>query len=339
MSLFDNIASILSRSRSVILTTHITPDGDGLGSALGLSRYLRARGKKTRVINCSAMPPNLRWMVQDGEFTVWSADHHEQRLRGADAVVATDLGNASRLGRMEQPVRRASGTRILIDHHIYQNDLFDLPLIVVEASSSAEIAYDLIRHMGGEITPDIAEPLYVGVISDTGNFSYSGTTPRAHRIAAELLEAGVEPQAVWRRLHCQVPQRKMRFLGDRLANLNFAEEGRLVWTAIDSARLKTFGIPARDAFEVVNYFLNIKGVELGLLFMQVSETLTKVSLRSAGGPDVCEIARRHAGGGHRFAAGCTVDGPRYEEAIRILLEEAAAALAGSDAEGRSLADR
>ena len=151
----------------------------------------------------------------------------------------------------------------MIDHHLYQNDLFDLAYIVTNASSSAELTYDLIRTMGAPVTPEIAEPLYCGLVADTGSFAFEATSPKAHRIAAELVEAGAKPQKLWRQLNCQKSLLKMKVLGTLLAGLESDPDGRIVWCSIDLEFLQTHGIEARDSFEIVNYFLFIKGVEAG----------------------------------------------------------------------------
>ena len=317
----ERIAGVLEQSSAVVLTTHVTPDGDGLGSAGAWGGCLRRRGKAATVINCSAAPQDLRWLYQPGEFKIYGPGRSERLVEGADVILATDIGGSDRLGKMLEPVRRAAATRIVIDHHVYENDIFDEALIETAASSAAELTYHLLRHMGAELGPELAEPLYVGLVSDTGGFAYSATTARAHLMAATLVEAGVDPHHVWRQTHCQVPHNKMRFLGLLLARLVLECDGRVIWTSTDLDLLKRNDTLPRDAFEVVNHFMRVKGVEVGLFFMEISKTRTKVSLRSTGSVDVSEIARQYGGGGHRFAAGCTVPDKELPKAISHLLDE------------------
>ena len=322
-SAFRAIADELERARSIVLTTHITPDGDGLGAALALLRHLRGHGRNVRLINCSATPSNLRFMVKSGEFSVYHPERHHSVVDEADVILATDIGGANRLGRMEVPVRESGACRIVVDHHLYENDLFDLCLIDPRASSSAELTYDLLETMGAKLTVDIAEPLYIGLVSDTGGFAYQATSPRAHLLAARFLEAGVDPHRVWRDLNCQMSFAKILSLGDCLASLRLEEEGQLVWTAVDKAFLRRNAVPARDVFEVVNHFLHLRGVEVGAFFLEIDASKTKVSLRSSGRVDVSRIADGHGGGGHRYAAGCTVDGCGFAEARDMILAELA----------------
>jgi bifunctional oligoribonuclease and PAP phosphatase NrnA len=316
----DDVASLLARSQRIILTTHITPDADGLGSAVALLRSLTAMGKSAKLINCSTYPKEMNFLIRKGEFQLYDKVRHDKEIASADAIVATDIGGTKRLGRMEPAIRESKAVRVAIDHHLYENDIFDLPYIVTTASSSAELTCALLRQMRAPFPPDVAEPLYAGIVADTGSFAYEATTPHVHRLAAELIEAGARPPAVWRALHCQKAPLKMRVLGVLLAALESDPDGRVVWCKVDLEFLKKWGIEPRDSFEIVNYFLSIKGVEVGLFFMQLGSDKTKVSLRSAGKVDVCRIAHSHLGGGHRFAAGCTIDGVVFDQAIDNVLQ-------------------
>lgn len=321
------IAEVAERLRSlddIVLTTHITPDGDGLGSELAMLRHLRTAGRRVTAINCSAVPPDLRFLCRDGEILTWNRERHAALVAGAGAIIAFDLGGSVRLGRMEEPVRASKALRILIDHHIDNNDLFDLPVIRTDVCASAELTYDLILALGGKITPAIAEPLYVGVVSDTGAFQYNATTPRTHALAAEFLRAGVNPHRIWRKLNCQRELQRVRILGILLAAIDTSCGGQVASARVDLDFLKRHAIEAKHVFDVVPHLLSIQGVEVGAFFLEVSSTRTKVSLRSAGRVDVSGVATAHGGGGHRFAAGCTVEGPPLAEAIPLILGEVTA---------------
>jgi bifunctional oligoribonuclease and PAP phosphatase NrnA len=333
------VAERLRAAKRVVLTTHVTPDGDGLGSAIALLRVLTAMGKRAIVINCSTAPKELRFLYRRGEFEVFVKERHEHEVLGADAVVATDIGGASRMGKMEPFVRAARGAKIVIDHHVYENDLFDVPYIVIGASSTAELTYDLIQELEGVVTPDVAEPLYVGLVADTGSFSYDATTPRAHHFAARLIEAGVNPHKVWRRLSCNKPLAKMHVLGRLMASLVPEADGRVVWCKVDLDFMKEAGVEPRDVFEIVNHLLHVQGVEAGLFFLQLASDKTKVSLRSAGRIDVHGLAASYGGGGHRFASGCTIEHVPFEEAIRQTLDSVAELVRQADlAQVPALAD-
>jgi phosphoesterase RecJ-like protein len=141
-----------------------------------------------------------------------------------------------------------------------------------------------------------------------------------HRLAAEFIEKGVSPAKIWRELHCGQPLSKLQLLGSALAGIQTDCGGKLAWSLADKDVMKQLGVVPRDAFEIVNYLLRVRGVEVGVFFFPVDETRTKVSLRSAGRVDVCELAERHGGGGHKFASGCTVEGMAPAAAVVHVLD-------------------
>lgn len=316
----DQVAAYLLAHDRFVFTTHLTPDGDGIGSQLGLLRFLRALGKDVVVINCSSVPVDLRFLARAGEVITYQKDKHAATLADAGAIVAFDLGGVGRLGKMEEPVRASGATKILIDHHVYENDIFDLPLVESHKSSSAEITYDIIKACGGVIDLAIAEPLYVGVVQDTGSFNYGSTSPRTHWLAAEFLEAGVNPYRIWRKLNCQKPFKRVRLMGECIARIEMLHAGRVSAVRIDLEFLRAIGGEVRDAFEVVNHLLTIEGVDVGVLALQIGSQRTKFSLRSAGKYDVFRVAREFGGGGHRHAAGCVIDGADFDVACRTMMD-------------------
>lgn len=305
----------------IVLTTHMTPDGDGLGSELALLRFLRRKGKDVVILNCSTVPEDLRFLVRSGEVITFQRGKHEHLLEEAEAICAFDLGAAGRLGRMEKPVREASCSRVLVDHHLFDNDLFDVLFIDTQASSSAELTFRLLEAMGiEELTTDIAEPLHVGLIQDTGSFNYNTATPESLRLAARFLEAGVKPYRLWRKLNCQKPHQRVRFMGHNISRIELHAEGRLSSVLCDLDYMKSVKGEPRDAFEVVNHLLSIRGVEVGCFAVQIASDKTKFSLRSSGRFDVCDLAKEYGGGGHRFAAGFTTVGRSAKEAYAEILD-------------------
>ena len=315
----EALAEYLTRHDEYIFTTHMTPDGDGLGSELALMRSLRAKGKSVQIINCSSVPEDLRFLVRSGEIITYQKDKHASLVREATAIVAFDLGGAGRLGRMEPAVRSSPARKILVDHHIFENDLFDMPLLDTTASSSAEITWRLLGALGVKIDKDVAEPLYVGLIQDTGSFNYNTTSPLSHRIAAEFLEIGVNPYRIWKKLNCQKSFGRVRLMGLNISRIEISQQGKIASLKVDLDFLKRNQGEVRDAFEVVNHFLTINGVEVGCLALQIGSEKTKFSLRSAGRFDVFGIAKSFGGGGHRYAAGFTVDGMSTDQAFNTIM--------------------
>lgn len=285
------------------------------------------RGKSVRILNCSGVPEDLRFLTKPGEVITFQSDKHADDVKKAKHIVAFDLGGAGRLGRMELPVRGSEATKILIDHHVYDGELFNLAHVAMKASSSAEITYDVIKALGARISADVAEPLYVGVVQDTGSFNYNSTTARTHEIAAEFVDAGVNPYRIWKKLNCQKPFKRVRLMGENIARIRLQEEGRLATCKVDLQFLKERDGEVRDAFEVVNHFLTIKGVEVGVLALQIGSDRTKFSVRATGPHDVCKIAQQFGGGGHRYAAGFTVDKMGIDLAFETVMEKVRASFA------------
>ncbi len=325
-----SLAAYLSAHDNYLLTTHLTPDGDGLGSQLALYRVLKAMGKTVQILNCSSVPADLRFMVRSGEIITYRADKHEEEVKTVEHIIAFDLGGAGRLGRMEKPVRQAKGKRILIDHHIFDDELFTDGVVAPDRSSSAEITFELIRAMKREISREIAEPLYVGIVQDTGSFNYNTTNHYTHLVASELLQAGVNPHRIWKKLNCQQPFKRMRLLGQNLSRIDMSACGRVARVKVSLQFLKECDGEVRDAFEVVNYLLNIDGVEVGLLGLQIGTDRTKFSLRSSGRCDVFSVATSFGGGGHRFAAGFTVEDREFDAAYMDVVGKVRALVARLD---------
>ena len=322
-----SLAAYLAANDNYLLTTHLTPDGDGLGSQLALHRVLVGMGKSVQILNCSSVPADLRFMVRSGEIITYRADRHEELVKTIDHIIAFDLGGAGRLGRMEKPVRAAKGKRILIDHHIFDDDLFRDGVIAPDRSSSAEITFELIKAMDQEVTREVAEPLYVGIVQDTGSFNYNTTSHFTHLVAAELLQAGVNPHRIWKRLNCQQPLKRMRLLGQNLARIDMSACGRVARVKVSLNFLKECDGEVRDAFEVINHLLMIDGVEVGLLGLQIGSDRTKFSLRSSGRCDVFSIASSFGGGGHRFAAGFTIEDRDFDAAYTDVVTKVRALVA------------
>ncbi len=316
----DQFVGFLKSHEKILFTTHMTPDGDGLGSELALMRHLRSTGKDVRILNCSGVPADLRFLTRTGEVTTFQKGKHEELIAEADAIVAFDLGGAGRLGRMEGPVRSSGAAKALLDHHIFDNDLFDLLYVDTHASSSAELTHRVLLALGARLTLDLAEPLYVGLVQDTGSFNYNSTSPLTHRLAAEYMEAGVNPYRIWKKLHCQKPFDRVRLMGLNISRIQLTHGAKIASLQVSLDFLKEHGGEVRDAFEVVNHFLSIRGVEIGCLALQIGSERTKFSLRSAGRHDVHAIAREYGGGGHRFAAGFTVDGRASSEVYEEVME-------------------
>jgi bifunctional oligoribonuclease and PAP phosphatase NrnA len=316
-------AEIRSRDR-FLLTAHEGPDGDALGSLLGMHHLLTQLGKDSVMFLAAKefpLPIEYRFLPLEEVF-------HEPPADMADrTIVFLDCGNIDRM-----PVDfLAAGENFLlnIDHH-HDNTMFgDVNLVDVKASCTAEIIYELAGALGVRVTPEMASALYVGMVTDTGKFMYENTNARTHRIAAELIEAGVGVDETYRRLYEHVPIEKVRLVSRALNAIERHCDGRLVVAYVTLADYEASGAGEEMTEGIIDYLRSLEGGKASALVRDLGDrgrAARKVSLRSSGGEaDVSAIARRHGGGGHKRAAGFSTN-LSFEELVSILCDEVDAQL-------------
>jgi phosphoesterase RecJ-like protein len=322
----DGILAALRSDERFLLATHENPDGDALGSLVGMHRLLRALGKDSLMFMAPhefPLPYEYRFIELDGLVTEPPADL-EQRT-----IVFLDCGNSD---RNPADALKRPGARILnVDHHHDNTRFGTVNLVVPDASCTAEIIWDLMGALGLNPSLEMAEALYVGLVTDTGKFMYENTGPRAHVMAAALIEAGIDVHAIYRRLFEGVPQAKLDLLARGLANVQRFEDGLLTLTRLSREDYEAVG--AEEAYSE-GLIDNLRALEGTAVAGLVRDRLTlgpggarKVSLRAADDRvDVSAIARAQGGGGHRRAAGFSTE-MEWEELVEFLRGAVATALA------------
>ncbi len=316
-------AELRDRDR-FLLTAHEGPDGDALGSLLGLHKVLTQLGKDSLMFMAAKefpLPVEYRFLPLEEVF-------HEAPADMADrTVVFLDCGN---IDRMPVEWLTAGGNDVInIDHH-HDNTCFgDFNLVNFEASCTAEIVYDLALLLGAKITPEIASALYVGLITDTGKFMYENTNAHTHRVAADLIEAGVDVDDTYRRLYEHVPLEKLRLVSRALDKISSHCDGRLAISYITTADYEATGAGEEMTEGLIDNLRSIEGVKVAAVIRDLGDrgrAARKVSLRSsAGDVDVSAIARLNGGGGHKRAAGFSTD-LSFEELAEFLAREVSAQL-------------
>ncbi|HEX8854387.1 MAG TPA: bifunctional oligoribonuclease/PAP phosphatase NrnA [Thermoleophilaceae bacterium] len=318
----DQIIEELRQSDKLLLTTHENPDGDALGSLLATHMILRLLGKDVVMFMSSnefPLPWEYRDMPFDGVLHEPPADADER------TIVFLDCGN---IDRMPVDWLRQDHLHILnIDHHHDNTRFGTVNLVDPDASCTAEIVWRIAKELDVEITPPIADALYVGLVTDTGRFMYENTTPEAHRMAADLIEAGVEPHDVYRRLYEDLPFARLQLLARALARVRRFYEGALTLTYLTREDYEETGSIETDSEGVVDHIRAVEGTAVAALVRDLlsddREGMRKVSLRSTDGRvDVSRIARSHGGGGHRQAAGFSTE-LSIEELVDSLRREVA----------------
>ena len=303
------IAEVLARpGERFVVTSHHNPDGDAIGSMLGLARALRAAGQDVVLAHADdpPVPSDLVFLPAEGEEIV----HELPADLGERVLVALDC--ASELRMWPTPVHEGARLVIDIDHHQDNTRFGDLNLIEPLASSTAEVIVGVLEAAGWPLTREVAEPLYVGLVTDTGRFGYGNTRPRAHRIAAAMLEAGVDPAAMSRHLFEEQPLDRLLLMGRALERAQRLAGGRMLAAVLTRDDFAAAG--GRDTEGIVEVMRGVRGMRAAALVSEAGpEGMYRVSLRTADPEvDVSAIAREEGGGGHRAAAGFSTARPPDE---------------------------
>lgn len=273
------------------------------------------------MVNEGPIPKRMGYLWQADQIRDLSAEPLNRKF---DNVICVDCADFKRVGMTKELF--AEGAKLLnIDHHPTNDGYGTVNLIVPSAAATAEILFDLIQFMGLELNEAIATALYTGLLTDTGGFRYSNTSPKVMATASKLLEYGVEGPGLSELLLEQMTLPQLRLLTRALNGLQLTEDGKISWVVVTDEDLKSAGAVHEDMEGIVNYPRNIQGVEVGLLFKVIDEQAVKVSMRSAGKVDVAKVAQSFGGGGHVRAAGARVEGtleaivPRVVEQVRLQL--------------------
>jgi phosphoesterase RecJ-like protein len=316
------LAARLAGAHSVVLTTHINPDADGVGSAVALLAWLRDRGAEGWFVPPTPLPERYRFLLPEDEWHLPAKTTEAARAcSAADLIVVVDAGDLRRLGRVKPMVE--GRPTVVVDHHTTPTR--PIPgdrLVDTGACATAELVYDILLAAGARALPSIDNALYAAIADDTGSFAYSNVTPDTHLIASELVRRGVDTAGIHRRLFESMELRRLQLLRECLGELR-AEDG-LSWITVPDQAYRTLKATSDDLEGLVNYPRALKGVEVAMLFRTTNQGGTKVSFRSNGSVDVDGIARRFGGGGHAKAAGALVRRPL--EDVRADVVEAARAL-------------
>ncbi len=324
------IADRLHPGMTVALSTHINSDGDGCGSEVALAHLLAQRGVTVRIVNPTPWPSMFTFLLDD---TITEASRSgTAALTGIDALIVLDINDIRRLGTLAEAVRALSVPIYVIDHHIPGSDkaLGVLTLADTSACATGELIFDVANALGLEITPAVAQALYCAILTDTGSFRYSNTSPRAHAVAAVLLGCGVDPEDMYRRIYAQVSVGRMELLRDALTSLGTEAAIGLSWISVEAGVMERYAVTSEDLDGIVEHPRSITGTRLALFFRDLGHGKVKVSFRSTGAVDVQRLAKEYGGGGHAKASGALLTGAL--EAVREqVLQDARAYWAATDA--------
>lgn len=301
------LAEEFEPGRVVALSTHVNADGDGCGSEAALARLLAQRGMTVRIVNPTPWPSMFDFLL--GHDVEEMSDSGGAALKGIGLLIVLDISDVARLGNLADTVRALSVPRLVIDHHVpHDEPVGDVLLTDVTACATGELVFDLAVVLGLEITPAIARALYTALVTDTGGFRFSNTTPRCHAIAGQLLSAGVDPEEMYRRIYAQMSVGRLHLLRDALETLEVDQELGLSWMAIPAGAMERYQVRADELDGLAEYPRSISGTRMAIFFRDLGHGQVKISFRSTGDTDVNRFARRFSGGGHARAAGALVPG-------------------------------
>ncbi|MDZ7330501.1 MAG: bifunctional oligoribonuclease/PAP phosphatase NrnA [candidate division KSB1 bacterium] len=310
---------LISAHQKFVLTTHINPDGDAIGSEIAMTEYLRGSGKHAIIINNSATPNNYKFLDRHQEIIVYD-EQHRHLITDADAFIIVDISDWERLRTIGQLIKNMSAPKICIDHHHINYRFADLDIIHEEASSTGEIVYDFLVAVNFPINGIIAEALYTCLLSDTGSFRFSNTTAKTHRVASHLLELGINVREIHHLVYEQNSRSKMALLGEALRNLHYECDGRLAWFVLSEQMFQSCQASHWDTEGFPEIPRTIEGVDVSLMFTELDKDKVKISLRSKGKVVIHQIAEKFGGGGHHYAAGALVNSS-LNEIVPIVVSE------------------
>ena len=306
-SAISAFAGELVAGRRVALSTHLNADGDGCGSETALARMLAGHGLIPRIVNPTPWPEMFTFLL--GEDIDDQTSRGSKALRDVDLLIVLDISDVKRLGNIAESVRALRVPKVVIDHHVESDDPAGLlGLSDTSACATAELVYDVAMVLNWEITPDIARALYTGMLTDTGGFRFSNTSPRCLAVAAQLLAHGVDPEDMYTRIYASAPAGRVRLMADVLGTLQVDDVHGLTWLSMHADALETYGVKSEDLDGVVEHARSIAGTRMALLFRDLGHGKVKVSFRSIGQTDVNAFAREFGGGGHVKAAGALISG-------------------------------
>ena len=326
-------AAVLAPGQRVCLTTHVNPDGDGLGSEAGLVHLLRSRGVDAVITNPTATPPRFGFLFEDLPGVDRTGEAIKE-LRRSDLIIVLDISDFGRLGMLGETVRDRGVPVACVDHHVGMGLLPAGPRYLdANAAATGELIFELALANSWALSQEAARGLYVALLTDTGGFRFSNTRPRTLRVAAELLETGVDPEEIYLEVYARAPEGRPRLFAEALQTLVVEPQHGLAWVTVPPGAIERLGVSSDDLDGVVEFPRSIEGVRMALLFREVSRGRVKVSLRSVGDVDVAAFAREFGGGGHTKAAGLALPGTLADVQATVL-RAARAYLGGNGADGR-----
>jgi len=303
------LKKLLSKSKKIAIIPHKNPDGDAIGSTLALWHYLVNSGHTATIIAPNDFPKFLKWMSGADQILNFEKENSQSKtcIQNADIIFTLDFNHLGRVGQMSDILATAEAPFVMVDHHQEPSDYAKIIYSDVSMSSTCEMVYVLINKLGNNmsITPEMANCIYTGIMTDTGSFKFAATTSNTHRVVADLMDKGAEGTEIHHRIYDTNSPSRLHLLGCALKNIVILKEYSTAYITLSQDELDTFNYQKGDTEGFVNYGLTLDGIKFAVIFIENKEEgIFKISLRSVGDFSVNDFARKHfSGGGHTNAAG------------------------------------
>ena len=292
----------------ILLTTHVNPDGDGVGSEMALYHCLMNMNIKTEIINSSAFPEEYGFLDPGKVIQQYNPEHDFKRLKEFDLIFIFDVGGITRIGILGDDLAKMEIPCICIDHHPENQIVCDYKVVDDKAPATTCLVYEMIKAIDiDHIDKQIAEAVWVGLMTDTGSFRFENANKKAFGIASELLEYDIKPNEIFKHVYESYSRQRMTLLGTILRTVHYENDGQLAWFTISQDDMKKAGAHLDEISGFTDFIRSIKGVEVSIMFLELESQKVRISFRSKGKVVVNNIARKFGGGGHFFAAGLAVE--------------------------------
>ena len=320
---WDKLLTLIQESKSILLSTHINADGDGLGSEIAFYYYLKSLNKECRIINATPLPYN--YTTIDPEGIVEEYSHTMKKyISDVDLAIIFDIGDHRRVGNIGKQIY-GKNIAVSIDHHPARDDHpFKLNLVDSAAPATGYLIWKYFQHIGfanTKLSINIANALYASVVTDTGSFKYQSTTPDTHYMAAHLIESGVDGYEIQKNIYEQRSIAQVKLLGKVIQSLQYSTSGQIVWTIISQNMIKKVNGSDEDVDGFTEFLRSIQGVEISFMILEKYNGTHRISFRSSGRYTVNDVAKKFNGGGHKFAAGASIPNLPAEDIVQKIITQ------------------
>ncbi|HZZ71010.1 MAG TPA: DHH family phosphoesterase [Pirellulales bacterium] len=315
---WPRFTEIVRGHQRFLLTSHIRPDCDALGSELGLAGVLQALGKNVLIVNGQATPPNLRFIDPEKAIRAICSDIQPDQLADREVLIILDTSAWAQLGPMGDVVKATRAKKLILDHHVSSDDLEAEIFKNTKAEATGRLVMEAAEQLGVALTPEIARPLFAAIATDTGWYRFASTSGDTYRRAGELIDAGVRPDAIYNVLYEQDTLARLKLIGRILAGAETELDGRLIYTCVLREDFAAVGALPTDTEDIINLTLTVGGTQVAVIFVEQPAGGFKISFRSRSAVSCSKLAENFGGGGHHAAAGAFVNEPLAATKEKVL---------------------